>query len=69
MLVFVAQYFYNNASWKNKNFGAVPFKTHQTKSICIGTMKLGQHLRQTLTSTQKKFQIAPTFGNKQFEYL
>ncbi len=37
------------------------FQAYQTKSICAGTMKLGQLLCQTHTNTQKKFQVAAIF--------
>jgi hypothetical protein len=37
------------------------FQSLQTKSICAGTMKLGQHLCQTHANAQKKLQVAAIF--------
>jgi hypothetical protein len=36
-------------------------KARQTKTICVGTMKLGQNLCQTHTKTQRKLQVAAIF--------
>jgi hypothetical protein len=53
--------FVQYVSWEKTQLGAVPFKTCQTKSICVGNKKLGKHLRQTHTDTQNKFQATETF--------
>jgi hypothetical protein len=41
--------------------GDQTLKARQTKSICAGTMKLGQNLCQTHTNTQKKYQVPAIF--------
>jgi hypothetical protein len=54
---FLALCFYITHHQKN----CQAFKACQTKSICAGTMKLGQHLYQTKKNTQKTLQVAPIF--------